>query len=138
MIPSTNNQRPIWQEENGEGNEFPLVPVRYTLRAAPVPLISANDGRWIARVVHEESDDEGILIYEDDHEIIFLTADETAMSLAYLLREAWNLIPEVNPTLSTLHARAVEQMRSLWWMEETRKARALVKGCLDEQEEAQA
>ncbi len=122
---TTNNKILVWPEDK-ESQEFPLVPVGYTLSAMALPLISAADGRWIARAVHDESGDEGILIFEDDHVIIFLTADEVAMHVAYLLREAWNLIPAIDLTLSPLHAQAVERMRSSWWIEETRKARAFV------------
>ena len=106
--------------------EMPCVPYGYTLRATPAPLISAADGRWIGRAVYDESGDEGMLFYEDALKVAFLTADEVAMSLAYFLGEAWTLIPEMDVTLSPLHAQAVDHLRSLWWQEETRKARALM------------
>lgn len=118
--------------------EPPQVPFGFEVRAAPAPLISAADGRWIVRAADEESGNEGILVYEDSRAIVFMTADEVAMYLAYLIREGWNLIPEIDLALSEAHAQAGEQMRSLWWLEETRKSRALVNRCLlDQQEEVQ-
>lgn len=132
MIPDNEGQG--WQDEGAvEEIQEPCVPLGYSLRAAPAPLISVNDGRWIARASYDESGEEGILIYEDAQAMLFLTADEVAMQIAYLMREAWNLIPEVDTTLSEAHTRAIEVMRSLWWFEETRKARAVV---LSPQEEA--
>lgn len=115
--------------------ERACAPSGYTLRAIPAPLISSTDGRWIARAVYDESGDEGTLIYEDAQAMLFLTADEVAMQVAYLTCEAWNLIPGVDTTLSEAHARAIEVLRSLWWLEETRKARALLH--VDQQEEVQ-
>ncbi len=120
MTTPMNNEGERWQDND------PCVPIGYSLKAAPAPLISAADGRWIARASYDESGDEGILIYEDAQAMLFLTADEVAMQVAYLMREAWNLIPDCDPALSEAHSRAIEQMRSLWWMQETRKARVLV------------
>jgi len=115
--------------------EPPQVPFGFEARSTPAPLISAADGRWIVRAADEESGNEGILVYEDSRAIVFMTADEVAMYLAYLIREGWNLIPEIDFSLSEAHAQAGEQMRSLWWLEETRKARAWVNTRLDQQEE---
>ena len=140
MTLSTNNYSSLMQDEEprvwGKEEDI-LVPCGYSLRAAPAPLISANDGRWIARVVDVESGSEGILIYEDRHAIVFLTADEVVTQLAYFIREAWNLIPEVDTTLSETHAQMIEHMRSMWWIEETRKARAVVNASLDQQKAVQ-
>ncbi len=113
----------------------PHVPFGFVLQAEPAPLLTPKDGRYIVRAIDEESGGaEGILIYEDYHLVTFLTADEVATHLAYLMREGVSLISAMNPALSEAHALGMEYMRSLWWQEETRKTRALVNASIDLQE----
>lgn len=115
----------------------PHVPFGFVLRAEPAPLLTAKDGRYIVRAAEEESESEGLLIYEDYRTVAFLTADEAAAYLMYFIKEGWNLLPNIDLALSHVHAQAVEHMRSLWWLEETRKTREWVNAHLNQQDEVQ-
>ena len=114
-----------WQHEANVATpvEPPAVPHGFVARAASMPLISPQDGFYLARVVEEESSEEGILFYEGSREVVFLSDQESAACLLYLLREARSLL---STSSLELQAQMREQLRSLWWEEETRKTRAFV------------
>ena len=88
------------------------LPACFTLLATPLALLGPQDGRYIARVFAQDCQSEGILIYEDDHEILFSTADEAVVEAMYILREAWPLLAVCDPTISLNHADAMEYLRS--------------------------
>ncbi len=119
------NAIPTWQQDE-QVIEPPRLPHTFILKAEAVPLLSSGDGRWIARVYDTLSETEGLLIFEDDTEVAYLTADEAISTTGYLIREANTLLAVCDVTRSESHARTVDQVRSLWWAEETRKARAIL------------
>ena len=94
-----------------EQQEQAQLPAGFTLLATPLALLGPQDGRYIARVFAQDCQSEGILIYEDDHEILFSTADEAVIEAMYILREAWQLLPACDPTISLNHADAMEYIR---------------------------
>ena len=106
--------------------EPPHLPLTFILRTDAMPLLSSGDGRWIARVYDTLSETEGLLIFEDDTEVAYLTADEAISTTGYVIREANTLLAVCDVTRSESHARTVDQVRSMWWAEETRKARAIL------------
>ena len=114
-----------WQHEANVATpvEPPPVPHGFVARAASMPLISPQDGFYVARVAEVESDAEGILFYEGSREVVFLSDREGAACLLYLLQEARSLL---STSSLELQAHLHEQLRSLWWAEETRKTRAVV------------
>ena len=114
-----------WQHEANVAQpvEPPAVPHGFVARAAAMPLVSPQDGFYLARVVEEESSEEGILFYEGSREVVFLSDREGAACLLYLLQEARSLL---STSSLELQAHLHEQLRSLWWAEETRKTRAVV------------
>lgn len=119
--------RPTLHDEVVTYIEPPRVPFGFLVRSEPAPLFTAKDVRWVVRAIDEECGNaEGILIYEEDRVVAFLNADEVAAYLFYLSKEGWNLISECTPALSEAHTQGVELLRSMWWMQETRKARALL------------
>ena len=116
-----------WQQDVATNPiEPPQLPADFILMTDAQPLITALDVRWVARVFDKQSGTEGLLIYEDNREVAHLTADEIVGMLSYLIREASALLPVCDPTISATHAQTMEQLRSLWWTEETRKARAVL------------
>ncbi|MBA2676815.1 MAG: hypothetical protein H0U76_00210 [Ktedonobacteraceae bacterium] len=137
MTPSSKTY--AWQQDVAVNPiEPPQLPADFILMTDAQPLITALDVRWVARVFDKQSGTEGLLIYEDNREVAHLTADETIGMLSYLIREASALLPVCDPTISAAHAQTMEQLRSLWWMEETRKARAvLAQGSTSQEQEAQ-
>lgn len=117
----------IWQERQGVRSlEQPRLPSDFVLTAQAMPLLTPNDGRWIARVFHIPSESEGLLIFEDQYEVVYFTSDEIVTSVAYTIREVPALLATCDVTFSDAHARTVDHLRSVWWKEETRKARAIL------------
>jgi len=115
----TTNQRECVEEQAH-------VPAGFTLLASPVLLLTPGDGRYIVRVHAQDYQADGILVYEDNQEVAFFSADEAIIQAMYILREARQLLPACDPTVSPAHEDAMEYIRSLWWAEETRKTRAFV------------
>jgi len=122
---SLRNDPYIWQQDE-QVIEPPHLPLTFILRTDAVPLLSSGDGRWIARVYDTLSETEGLLIFEDSMEVAYLTADEAISTIGYFIREANTLLAACDVTRSEGHARTVDQVRSMWWVEETRKARAIL------------
>jgi hypothetical protein len=106
------------------------VPEGYTLISEPVPLLTAWDGRWIARARdgggEGEGEGEGVLIYEDQRCCVFLVADEALSALAYLMQEGLHLVAHCYPELAGNHTQIIEHLRALWWLKETRKTKAML------------
>jgi len=124
---TTCNKIPVWQQdEQMDPIPPPQLPPGFVLKAEAIPLLGIYDGRWIARVYHSLSATEGLLIFEDQEEVVYLTADEAISSLAYFIREAAVLLPLCNVTRSDTHARTLEHLQTLWWMEEKHKARVVL------------
>ncbi len=124
---TTLSKIPVWQQdEQGDPIPPPQLPPDFILRAEAIPLMSVNDGRWIARVYHSLSATEGLLIFEDQEKVVYLTPDEAISSLAYFIREAAVLIPLCDATLSQTHLRTIQNLHALWLMEEKHKARAVL------------
>jgi len=94
-----------------EQQEQAQLPAGFTLLATPLALLGPQDGRYIARVFAQDCQSEGILIYEDDHEILFSTADEAIIQAMYILREAWPLLAACDSTISLTHADAMQYIR---------------------------
>ena len=123
----TTSKTYAWQQDQLVNPvEPPRLPDDFILMTDAQPLLSALDGRWVARVFDTQSDTEGLLVYEDNRTVAHLTADEMVGMLTYIIREAASLLSVCDPTLSEAHVQTMEQLRSLWWMEETRKARAVL------------
>ncbi len=124
---TTGNKIPVWQQdEQVSPIAPPQLPPHFVLKAEAIPLMSVNDGRWIARVYHSLSATEGLLIFEDQEKVVYLTPDEAISSLAYFIREAAVLIPLCDATLSQTHLRTIQNLYALWLMEEKHKARAVL------------
>lgn len=115
----TTNQRECVEEQAH-------VPAGFTLLASPVLLLTLADGRFIARVYSEAYQTDGILVYEDNHEVTFFSADEAFIQALYIFREGIHLLAVCDPTVSAAHADAIEYVRSLWWAEETSRIRTMV------------
>ena len=114
------------QQQDEQVIEPPRLPHNFILRTEAQPLLSSGDGRWIACVYDTLSETQGLLIFEDDMEVAYLTADEAISTTGYFIREANTLLSACDVTYSESHARTVDQVRSMWWAEETRKARAIL------------
>ena len=115
----TTNQRECVEEQAH-------VPAGFTLLASPVLLLTLADGRFIARVYSEAYQTDGILVYEDNYEVTFFSADEALIQALYIFREGIHLLAVCDPTVSAAHADAIEYVRSLWWAEETSRIRTMV------------
>lgn len=123
----TTSKTYIWQQDQSVSPiEPPRLPDDFILMTDAQPLLSALDGRWVARVFDTQSDTEGLLVYEDNRTVAHLTADETIGMLTYIIREAAALLSVCNPTLSEAHAETITHLRSLWWAQEAHKARTLL------------
>lgn len=69
--------------------DAPELPSRYSLLAEPISLDRPSDELWLARVSrHTPYEGEGILVYGEDHEFFFFTAEEAVNITAYLLAQA--------------------------------------------------
>jgi len=126
----TTNQRACVQQsedvKDGCVEEQAHVPAGFTLLASPVLLLTLADGRFIARVYSEAYQTDGILVYEDNYEVTFFSADEALIQALYIFREGIHLLAVCDPTVSAAHADAIEYVRSLWWAEETSRIRTMV------------
>ena len=104
----TTHAEPLLSQEQEQAQ----LPVGFVPLAAPMLLLTPGDGRYIARVYAEDYQTDGILVYEDGLEVAFFSADEAIIQAMYILREAWQLLPACDPTMSPAHADAVEYVRS--------------------------
>lgn len=85
--------------------EPPRLPSGYIQMAEEViPLLSHDDGRWIARVLETSSLQQGMLIFEDQHKIVFVSAEESATVLDALLAHHWHLLPYRSNEYNQTHA----------------------------------
>jgi len=124
---TTLSKIPVWQQdEQVDPIPPPQLPPDFVLKAEAIPLMSVNDGRWIVRVYHSLSATEGLLIFEDQEEVVYLTPDEAISSLAYFIREAAVLLPLCDTTRSEEHLRTIHRLYNLWLVEEKHKARAVL------------
>ena len=101
----TTHAEPLLSQEQAQ------LPVGFVQLAAPMLLLTPGDGRFIARVYAEDYQTDGILVYEDCLEVAFFSADEAVIQAMYILREAWQLLPACDPTISLNHADAMEYIR---------------------------
>ncbi len=123
----TTSKTYAWQQDPSVSPvEPPRLPADFILMTDAQPLLSALDGRWVARVFDTQSDTEGLLVYEDNRAVAHLTADEMVGLLTYIIREAAALLSVCDPTLSEAHAETITYLRSLWWAQEAHKARAFL------------
>ena len=117
MTPSSKTY--AWQRRAGASSRSTGLPEGFILMTDAQPLLSVLDCRWIAHVFEIQSGTEGLLLYEDNREVAHLTADETIGMLPMLFVRRVLSCPVCDPTISAAHAQTMEQLRSLWWMQET-------------------
>lgn len=90
--------------------EPPVLPFFYTALSACIPLLGWHDERWVTRVFGYAG--EGMLIYEERSEVLYLTADEAIALLSVLLEEASSLVKHVTfPVLTERHRLQIEAIR---------------------------
>lgn len=78
--------------------EAPDLPRGYSLLTEPISLDRPSDELWMAHVRSDKQHEgEGILVYGEDHQFFFFTAEETMNIIAYLCSQITPLLASCSP-----------------------------------------
>ena len=108
----------------------PRLPKGFIAASKAVPLMGVLDTWWIVPVHSQTNDLDGLLIFEDRIEIVFLTAEEALTIGALVLEQLTTLLQHcgLDYLERSIHSDDVKMLVSAWWRKETNKTRTLVSG----------
>ncbi len=124
---TVNDVASVLQERDAFPAEFyqshlraPALPDGYALLSGPVSIDSPSDERWFALVTGPAGD--GMLYYEEQKALLFLTVEEALRSTIHLYRMTMTLLDCCGPGVIQAHAQDLAALQSDLFTRQSRQA----------------